>query len=79
MITKELVEIKKILENIASESGNILERHFYNKNLEVTIKSDKSPVTNADIESQEYIVKELNKYFPGYPLLVKSSLLKRTV
>ncbi|ODS32286.1 MAG: inositol-1-monophosphatase [Candidatus Scalindua rubra] len=76
MITKELVEIKKILENIASESGNILERHFYNKNLEVTIKSDKSPVTNADIESQEYIVKELNKYFPGVPIVSEEQSFK---
>lgn len=68
-MTTELFEIKKILEDIAGKSGRIIEKHFYNKDIEVTIKSDKSPVTNADLESQEYIITELNKFFPGVPIV----------
>jgi len=76
MTTKDLFEIKKILEDIAVESGKILEKYFYNKNIEVTIKSDKSPVTNADIDSQEFIIAELNKYFPGVPIVSEEQSFK---
>lgn len=35
----------------------------------VSLKEDKSPVTQADISSQSFIVESLNKLFPGIPII----------
>jgi histidinol-phosphatase len=41
-------------------------RRYYQRNLEVTIKSDKSPVTQADVETERVIRSILNKAFPEH-------------
>ncbi|MBN9542965.1 MAG: 3'(2'),5'-bisphosphate nucleotidase CysQ [Alphaproteobacteria bacterium] len=49
--------IKKILE----EAGDILMKFYQGEDLLVSNKNDNSPVTNADIESSNYIINELKK------------------
>jgi histidinol-phosphatase len=39
---------------------------FYRRNLAVTLKADKSPVTEADVQAEQAIVKVLRARFPGY-------------
>lgn len=46
--------------NIAKSAGSILMKH-YNGNVECSLKSDFSPLTSADLESNDYIVSELKK------------------
>ncbi len=41
-------------------------RRYYQRNLEVTIKSDKSPVTQADVETERVIREILSRKFPGH-------------
>jgi histidinol-phosphatase len=41
-------------------------RRYYQRNLEVTIKSDKSPVTQADVESERVIRSILSQQFPQH-------------
>jgi histidinol-phosphatase len=41
-------------------------RHYYQSNLAITIKADKSPVTEADVETEKTIRAILAAKFPGY-------------
>lgn len=41
-------------------------RRYYQRNLDVTIKSDKSPVTQADVESERTIRAVLSREFPQH-------------
>ncbi|MET0535768.1 MAG: inositol monophosphatase family protein [Steroidobacter sp.] len=41
-------------------------RRYYQRNLEVTIKSDKSPVTQADVETEQVIRKIIGERFPSH-------------
>jgi histidinol-phosphatase len=41
-------------------------RRYYERNLEVTIKADKSPVTQADVETEKVIREILSKQFPQH-------------
>lgn len=41
-------------------------RRYYQRNLEVTIKADKSPVTQADVETEKVIRKVIGERFPGH-------------
>jgi histidinol-phosphatase len=50
----------------AARAGAEVMRRYYQRNLEVTIKADKSPVTQADIETEQAIRKVLNERFPAH-------------
>jgi histidinol-phosphatase len=41
-------------------------RRYYQKNLAVTVKSDKSPVTQADVETEQVIRKIIADQFPAH-------------
>jgi len=41
-------------------------RHYYQRNLQVTLKADKSPVTEADVETEKTIRAILARRFPGH-------------
>ncbi len=41
-------------------------RHYYQRNLHVTLKADKSPVTEADVETEKTIRGILARRFPGH-------------
>ena len=50
----------------AAQAAAEVIRSLYRRNLAVEIKSDRSPVTEADVRSEEAIREVLSKRFPGY-------------
>ena len=65
--------IEKIIE-IAEFAGNIIMSHYNDININVNYKNDNSPVTSADIASNEYIKKELSSNFT-YPVLTEENYI----
>ena len=65
------MDLKEILDNlikISSLAGSeILD--VYNGNINVTLKDDLSPLTDADRRSNEVIVSRLNDLYPEIPIL----------
>jgi len=57
-------ELKAAIE--AAEAAAKVIRDLYQRNLQVVTKADKSPVTEADIRSEEAIHHVLSKHFPTY-------------
>ena len=62
----------KTLETIAKKSGNIILKYYNTLAIEIKIKSDGSPVTKADSQSEQYIVSQLNKHF-NYPIVTEET------
>ena len=60
-----------ILERIAKQAGDIILK-YYNTIIDINIKSDGSPVTKADIESERLIVSKLKKNF-SYPIVTEET------
>jgi 3'(2'), 5'-bisphosphate nucleotidase len=55
---------------IAQAAGEVVMRH-YRAGCETRLKSDRSPVTDADEEAEELILAELAKAFPGVPVVAE--------
>ena len=53
---------------IAQQAGNHL-KDFYAKSVEVHIKSDKTPVTEADLFLSQFITEQLKQLTPDVPVL----------
>ena len=70
-------ELKKLaleVNNIARGAGDIIRRYF-NSDFEVIIKEDRSPVTSADLASNEYIENQLQSLTPSIPRLTEESTI----
>lgn len=63
--------LEEIIE-IAKDAGDILLK-YYNTDYEVHTKEDNSPVTQADLEADEFIVKKLKKLDPTIPVISEES------
>lgn len=50
----------------AARAGAEVIRRYYQRNLQVTLKSDKSPVTQADVETEQVIRKAIGEQFPTH-------------
>jgi histidinol-phosphatase len=50
----------------AARAADEVVRHYYQRNLKVTIKADKSPVTEADVETEKAIRSLLATRFPAH-------------
>ncbi len=50
----------------AAQAGAEVIRRYYQRNLDVTIKADKSPVTQADVETEQAIRSILATRFPSH-------------
>jgi len=50
----------------AARAADDVVRHYYQRNLKITIKADKSPVTEADIETEKAIRSLLTARFPEH-------------
>ncbi len=57
-------ELKAAIE--AAEAAATVIRDLYQRNLQVVTKADKSPVTEADVRSEEAIRDVLSRHFPAY-------------
>ncbi len=53
---------------MAIAAGRIIMRN-YGSEMEITTKNDKSPVTQADIEANNFIVGNLSRITPGIPVI----------
>ena len=62
-----LEDINKICK-ISINAGKICLKHYKKQN-KISYKNDKSPLTKADIESNQYITKSLNKNFQKFNIL----------
>lgn len=56
------------IKNIALKAGDAI-MQIYNKDFKVDFKDDKSPLTEADLKSNEIICNELQKLYPSIPLM----------
>ena len=71
------IDLDKILQpvcNIAIEAG-LLINTFYEKNINITIKEDNSPLTNADLGANKLIIDSLKKLNKDIPILTEESLV----
>ena len=50
----------------AAQAAAVVIRRYYQQNLAITIKSDKSPVTQADVETEKVIRKLISERFPDH-------------
>ena len=50
----------------AARAADDVVRHYYQRNLKITIKADKSPVTEADVETEKAIRSLLAARFPAH-------------
>ena len=63
-------EIEAAASQLAQEAGNILASRFGREmSVEYKDKGERDPVTEADKASQEYLVEEIAKRFPGHSIL----------
>lgn len=60
--------LNKLIE-IAQAAGKLVLDVYNNDDFEVSIKNDYSPLTEADKLSHNYIISELEKFFPGIHVL----------
>jgi histidinol-phosphatase len=63
-ITEPSDELKAALD--AARAAADVIRGFYQRNVKIEVKADKTPVTEADVRSEETIRELLTKRFPGY-------------
>ena len=66
----DLVGIERRAVDLARDAGDILARYF-GGNLDIQYKDDRrnDPVTNADREVQDFLVKEIARGFPDHGIL----------
>lgn len=50
----------------AAHAAAVVIRRYYQRNLEITIKADKSPVTDADVETEKVIRQFISQRFPDH-------------
>jgi histidinol-phosphatase len=50
----------------AANAAAVVIRRYYQQNIAITIKADKSPVTQADIETEQVIRKLISERFPDH-------------
>lgn len=62
-----LLDIEKLKE-ITIKAGQISMK-YYNKNYDILIKKDKSPVTEADLIVNDYIINSLQELYPNIAIL----------
>lgn len=62
------------LVNIARIAGQVI-MEIYNKDFKVEYKEDSSPLTEADLKSNEIICNSLRKLYPNIPILSEENKL----
>ena len=61
------------VEKIARDAGHAI-MEAYKKAIEVSYKSDSSPLTEADLHANRIIVDALKKDYPGIPILTEEAV-----
>lgn len=68
MTTLDTFRIHSVLRSVAVDAGRLLLDIYSREDFAVTIKSDRSPVTTADMRAQDFILASLARYFPDIPV-----------
>jgi 3'(2'), 5'-bisphosphate nucleotidase len=63
------------LETIAKQAGDIILNYYDTMEIDINIKSDGSPVTKADLGSEQLIVSQLKNNF-SYPIVTEETPIK---
>ena len=71
MMKPTLTDMHNVI-TIAKKAGETI-MQVYEKNFSVEYKEDQSPLTEADLASHHLICDELNKFYPGIPILSEES------
>lgn len=71
-VTDDLLSFFPVLSELSIKAGAII-RRYYNAPLEVELKADNSPVTQADREVEIFLRESLEKRFPGFRSSARSS------
>ncbi len=72
------MEVLTLLDNIvdiAEKAGHLILAH-YESDKRIITKNDLSPLTNADIESNNFIIDQLTKLTPDIPIISEETLAK---
>ena len=69
-----ILDLLKIL-NTAIDAGKEIQK-VYKKSFNVEIKDDNSPITEADIKSNNLILNRLKSFNPNVPILSEESLIE---
>ena len=57
---------------ITQAAGTVVMRH-YEEGCDTRVKADRSPVTDADEEAEKLILEELERHFPGVPVVAEEA------
>jgi len=71
-----MLRIKELISDllaIAGDAGKKILEIYNSSNFDVQLKSDNSPLTKADIASNEIIINGLKKLDLGFPILSEES------
>ncbi|MGD9656870.1 MAG: 3'(2'),5'-bisphosphate nucleotidase CysQ [Methylocystis sp.] len=71
--SEEFEDLARLFATLAVAAGALAMETFNNANIESRLKSDKSPVTEADERVEAYLLRELEKSLPGVPFLAEES------
>jgi len=72
-------QIKKVALAAVKCSGEMLKEEYAKFNrLDVTLKSHREVLTKADLMSQEIIISEIKRYFPGHDIVAEEQVNKKT-
>ena len=74
MSTQDLNELIFPVSNIAVQAGKIIKKYYKSK-INILLKNDKSPITQADLESNNLIKNALTKMNNNIPILSEESLV----
>lgn len=70
---KNFDEIVHFTKKVAIEAGKRILEVYNQPDFEVRLKSDNSPITEADKVANEFILEQLQKYYPDFGILTEES------
>ena len=68
---REMTEFEDVI-NTARSAGDIIMK-YYKGQVNITIKGDKSPVTEADVAANNYIVEKLKEFDASIPVIAEEN------
>lgn len=71
MLKLDYIELESLLVNTVKIAGEVIMQYYNNDNMNIHLKEDNSPVTSADLASNEVIIKALS--ITGIPILSEES------
>jgi len=69
----DIQSLKPFMAELASLSGEVILRHYQSAGLEIERKSDDSPVTVADKDAEQAIIRRIREKFPEHGILAEES------